>query len=432
MTVLVVGAGLAGLVAARRLAASGLDVRLFERRGEIGGRVRTQRREGFTLDRGFQVLFTAYPAARRELDFDSLDLRYFTPGATIARPSNRSVLSDPFRDPHTAIETLFNDEISLADKLRVLILQRELRNRDPETIFPGPEMSIETYLLNRGFSRAFVDSFAAPFYGGITLDRSLSTAAAVFEYTFKMLSEGRIAVPAEGMGAIPAQIATGARTAGVRIETDTDVVAVESTVDSDVASAGVTIDLGGETIHGDSVIVATDPAAARALTDIASIPTDSRGCTTQYYALPQSKALETGKRLLLNAHDDEPNHIAPLSAVAPEYAPADQQLLCATFLQSSETETETDIDIDADELATQSRTALESWFPEYRFDDLTVVRTDHVQFAQFDQPPGIHATVPKVAAPDGPVYLAGDYTGWSSIQSALQSGRRAARAILNE
>ncbi|WP_248905003.1 NAD(P)/FAD-dependent oxidoreductase [Halocatena marina] len=430
MTVLVVGAGLAGLVAARRLAVAGLDVRLFERRGEIGGRVRTQRREGFTLDRGFQVLFTAYPAARRELDFDALELRYFTPGATIARPSNRSVLSDPFRDPHTAIETLLNDEISLADKLRVLILQRELRNRDPETIFPGPEVSVETYLINRGFSRTFVDSFAAPFYGGITLDRSLSTAAAVFEYTFKMLSEGRIAVPAEGMGALPAQIAAGARTAGVQIETDTEVVAVESTVDSDVPSADVTIDLGEETIHGDSAIVATDPITARALTDVASIPTDSRGCTTQYYALPQSEALAMGKRLLLNAHDGEPNHIAPLSAVAPEYAPADQQLLCATFLRPPDTDA--DVGIDPDELATQSRTALESWFPEYRFDDLTVVHTDHVQFAQFDQPPGIHATVPNVAAPDGSVYLAGDYTGWSSIQSALQSGRRAARAILNE
>ncbi|HKJ60146.1 MAG TPA: FAD-dependent oxidoreductase, partial [Halobacteriales archaeon] len=191
--VAVVGGGLAGLVAARHIAAAGHDVRLFERRDEVGGRVRTHRREGFTLDRGFQVLFTAYPAARRELDLDALDLRYFAPGGTIARAGARSTLSDPFREPTTLFASLRNDEVRLSDKLRVLRLRRELRRRATASIFPGPNLSIAQYLVAREFSRAFVDNFAAPFYGGITLDRSLSTAAAVFEYTFKMLAEGDIA-----------------------------------------------------------------------------------------------------------------------------------------------------------------------------------------------------------------------------------------------
>ena len=81
--VIVVGAGLAGLVAARRLAASGLRVRVLEQEAEVGGRVRTRNVDGFTVDRGFQVLFTAYPAVRRELDLEALSLRYFSPGATI-------------------------------------------------------------------------------------------------------------------------------------------------------------------------------------------------------------------------------------------------------------------------------------------------------------------------------------------------------------
>jgi phytoene dehydrogenase-like protein len=34
----------------------------------IGGRVRSDYADGFTFDRGFQVLFEAYPAARRHLD----------------------------------------------------------------------------------------------------------------------------------------------------------------------------------------------------------------------------------------------------------------------------------------------------------------------------------------------------------------------------
>ena len=95
--VVIVGEGLAGLVAARRLAHAGLDVRVFERSDEIGGRVRTRQTEGFTLDRGFQVLFTAYLAVRTGLDLDALKLRSFPPGGIIARPGRRSMLSESFR-----------------------------------------------------------------------------------------------------------------------------------------------------------------------------------------------------------------------------------------------------------------------------------------------------------------------------------------------
>ena len=83
---IVVGGWLAGLVSAARLAEADRDVTLLERRPTVGGRVRSREVDGFTLDRGFQVLFTSYPAVRRELDVDALDLRAFSPGATICRP----------------------------------------------------------------------------------------------------------------------------------------------------------------------------------------------------------------------------------------------------------------------------------------------------------------------------------------------------------
>ncbi|MFB6300644.1 MAG: FAD-dependent oxidoreductase, partial [Halobacteriales archaeon] len=127
--IVVVGAGLAGLVAARHLADAGFDVQVYERADRVGGRVRTDHSDGFTLDRGFQVLFTAYPAAKRELDYDSLDFRRFAPGAVIARPGKRSVLSDPLRDPLSLVDTLFNDEITVGDKLRTLRLRRRLGGR---------------------------------------------------------------------------------------------------------------------------------------------------------------------------------------------------------------------------------------------------------------------------------------------------------------
>jgi phytoene dehydrogenase-like protein len=416
--VAVVGGGLAGLVAARRLAEAGRDVQVFERRAEVGGRVRSVHRDGFTFDRGFQVLFTAYPAAKRHLDFDALDLREFAPGATLARPGRRTTLSDPFRDPGGALASLTNTDVRLTDKLRVLALRRELRRRDADGIFPGEDRSIEQYLAARGFSRAFVERFAAPFYGGITLDRSLSTAAAVFEYTFKMLSEGAIAVPAGGMGDIPAHLAAAARDAGARIDTGSEVTSVATEPD------GVTLSLGGETVAADAAVVATDPPTARSLTGVESVPTDGRGCVTQYCTLPASADLDTGTRLLLNVGDSAPNQVAPMSAVAPEYAPDDRQLLAATFLGRPD---ETD-----EELAGRTRETLASWYPSLDTSALAVRHTERVTFAQFDQPPGVHADLPDVTAPDGPVVLAGDYTDFSSIQGALQSGERAAEALLRD
>ncbi|MFD1594928.1 FAD-dependent oxidoreductase, partial [Haloplanus litoreus] len=230
-SVAVAGAGLAGLVAARHLADAGADVTVFERRDEVGGRVRTRRRDGFTLDRGFQVLFTAYPAVRRELDLRALDLQSFSPGAVICRPGERSVLADPLRDPLSLTETLFNREVTTTDKLRTLALRQHVGSRDEVAIFESADAPIDEYLRDWGFAESYLDNFVAPFYGGITLDRSLATSKRVFEYTFKAMSEGLIALPAAGMAAVPAQLAKRARDAGATIHLDSPVAAVSGDAD---------------------------------------------------------------------------------------------------------------------------------------------------------------------------------------------------------
>lgn len=446
--VVVVGAGLAGLTAARHLADSGLTVEVVEAKSEVGGRVRSEAKNGFVLDRGFQVLFTAYPAARRELDFEALSLRTFTPGATIARPGKRSTLADPLRAPRSLPATLSNPNVRFADALRVLRLQRELARKTYTEILAGAESeerdrSIATYLAERGFSRRFVEDFFAPFYGGVTLDRSLSGSKAVFEYTFKTLAEGEIVVPAEGMGAITDQLADHARAAGASVSLDSTVEGV------DANGRSATISLDGETLSADAAVVATDPPTARDLTGsmgVEGIPTEPRGCVTQYYSLPASEHPETGKRLLLNAQDGFPNEVVPLSKVAPTYAPDGRELLSATFLPERDGRDGSDgsdrndgseqrdavFEASDADLAGATRRALAAWYPEHRFDRLEAIHTDRLPFAQFAQPPGFRASLPGADAPDGRTYLAGEYTGWSSIDAALDSGRRAAEAAIGD
>ena len=412
--VIVVGGGLAGLEAARLLAAEDVPVTVFEATAEVGGRVRTDRVEGFTIDRGFQVLFTAYPEARRALDYNALDLRRFSPGAVVCRPNRRGIVADPFRDPRHAVETALSTEITWGDKFELLRLRRALRHRSRATIYEGPDETIASSLRARGFSDRFVESFAAPFYGGITLDRSLETSSRVFQFTFRMLSEGDTVVPAEGMGAIPRQLARRARKQGARIETDTGVEGIDG-------EGPVEIELADRTVTAEAVIVAAGPQESARLTGLEEIPTTGRGVHTQYFRLPAGNPLAERKHIHLNAAGAVPNQVVSLSAVAPNYAPDDEALIAASTTMDDVSDPST--------LADRTRRVMGEWYPEAAFEEAELIETVSVPFAQYAQPPGIHETLPDVTSPPGQVFLAGDITMDSSINGALRSGRLAAEAV---
>ena len=209
MHILIVGAGLAGLTCARMLAGWKIDITLLEASDGVGGRVRSDHAGGYTFDRGFQVLFDAYPAAQRQLDLAALDLRPFDPGAIICRPGRRVVLTDPLRDRAWAdrLAAALTMAISPLDKLRTLRLAIELRAQTIDELLAGADAPSYQFLRRRGFSDAAIDLFFRPFYGGVLFDRALTTSAKCLKFDFKMLADGRACLPAGGMGAISAQLA---------------------------------------------------------------------------------------------------------------------------------------------------------------------------------------------------------------------------------
>lgn len=151
--VVVVGAGLAGLACALRLHEEGARVRVLEASDGVGGRVRSDLVEGFRLDRGFQVLLTAYPETRRVLDYGSLDLRRFLPGALVWRAGRFHELSDPWRRPERAWRSLTAGVGSLADRVRIARFRGRVRRGPLEELFRRPETSAAERLSAEGFSR---------------------------------------------------------------------------------------------------------------------------------------------------------------------------------------------------------------------------------------------------------------------------------------
>ena len=411
MKTIIVGAGLAGLTCAKVLRERGAEIAVFEASDGVGGRVRTEEQDGFLLDRGFQVYFTSYPVARRHLDYGALDFRDFDPGAIVRRGAEESVLSDPLRDPKALVPSLLSDAATLGDKLRTL----DLAARTSTTgISAGAEdgeadTSMLEYLEAAGLSERYIDSFFRPFYGGITLNRELTTSARVLRFTLKMLASGRTVVPALGMGEIPRQLA--ARLPEVAIHLNSP---VENLLRDGERVVGVRS--GGEEHEADAVVVATDAPTAGALTGEA-VPEGAVGEVCIYY---ETDGLGSAKKILLNAEDGAfVNNAVEVSNISEKYAPPDRHLLYAVAL--------TGMDLPDMELYRRGIEDLSCWYPDADFRPLSLRR---IPYGQFAQPPGVHSTLPENRTSTPGLVLAGEYTEDSSINGSMLSGEKAAGAVL--
>ncbi len=205
----IVGAGISGLIAAKTLEQAGYAPVIVEQSETIGGRVQTDVEDGIHFDRGFQVLLTAYPQAQKHLDYEALQLHHFTPGALIFGKGKPQRIGDPFRDLTALWPTAWASVGTLGDKIKIFRLTQQLKRKTIAAIFLEPETTTAAYLEAYGFSPTIIANFFQPFFTGIFLEEELRTSSRMFEFVFKMFSEGSAAIPAAGIGAIPEQLRSG-------------------------------------------------------------------------------------------------------------------------------------------------------------------------------------------------------------------------------
>ncbi|WP_182881529.1 NAD(P)/FAD-dependent oxidoreductase [Microbispora sp. H10949] len=408
-TVIVVGAGLAGLACAVHLHRAGVAVRVLEASDGVGGRIRTDIVDGFRLDRGFQVFNTGYPEAARVLDIPALRLRPFTSGVIVFRDGRHERVTLPWRHPRQALSGLFARVGTPVDKAvlaavttRDLLLPGSLVRRRG-----GAERrTTEEELRHWGASPEVVENLFRPFLSRVVLERELETSGRIFHLLWRSFVRGVIGLPALGMGRIPEQLAGRLPPDAVRLETPVGAL----------TPTGVALGGGGE-MEASAVVVAADPATAGRLLPGLPVPA-MRSVTTFYHAAPASPLWEPTQ--IVDAEGVITDTIVVTDA-APEYSSDGRALISTSVLG---------VHGDRDEPRVRDRLAriygdTSSW--EH-------VATYAIEAALPAMPPPMPLRRPVRVPAEGPGArrVCGDHRDTGSIQSALVSGRRAARAVLED
>ncbi|MET7688470.1 NAD(P)/FAD-dependent oxidoreductase [Streptomyces sp. NPDC005483] len=447
--VVIVGAGVAGLSAAHRLTSQGVTVAVLEAAPGVGGRMSTEKVDGFRLDRIGQLLSTAYPELRLTPGLDGLVLRPFAPGVLLhgdgrhhrvdapagARSARgalravRALASAPRGAPGPGLVAASRRAAfrvlpgagqgtvpraargaaplgGAVDQARLGAALTRLAGVPVERLLARPELPAGQALAARGLPARTIDGFLRPLLAALLCDPALTTSSRCADLALRAFAGGRLCVPEGGAEALPELLAQtlppGTVHTGVRV--------------TSVATTSVTTAEHGE-IRCRAVLLATDARTAAELLPGLRVP-DFHPVTVVHHTTDDPPP-HTGSALLLDADRGGPvAHTAVISEVDPSRAPAGRALISSTVLGTPPSDLET---------AVRSHLARLYGTPTHRWETLAVHHTREAVPAM----PAPHDLRRPVRLLTG-LYVCGDHRDTSTVQGALHSAHRATTAILKD
>ncbi|PRY17444.1 NAD(P)/FAD-dependent oxidoreductase [Kineococcus rhizosphaerae] len=408
--VVVVGAGLAGLVCARHLAAAGIDVLVVEAADAVGGRVRSETIGSFRVDRGFQLLNPAYPEVAKVLDLDALDLQPFDAGVAVHRGGRVSAVRDPRRHPAAVLEAL---RFPLGTAKEKAAVARWLLRVTSAADLKGEDSGWSDGLDAAEVHGELRWSVLEPFLAGVVGEVDGTTSRRFVDLLVRTFLRGTPGVPARGMQAVPDQLAAGLPAGSV--VTGVEVRHIGH------APRSLVVETAEGGVNCEAIVVATDAHAAGHLVPGLQVP-ESNAISTFWFGAATSPA-PAAREKLLHLDGDRTGPVvnsAVVSAVAPGYvlAGSDHRALVSAQVLGADVSEATETRV-REQLGRVYGVNAAAW---------TRVAAHAIPHALPVVAPPFEGPKPVDAGEN--VFVAGDHRENASLQGALVSGRRAADAVL--
>ena len=400
----IIGGGVSGLIAARVLEKKGFNPIILEASERVGGRIKTDIIKGYQLDHGFQVLLTAYPAVKKYLDYDALELQFFLPGASIFKAHTQSIIGDPLRDISLLISTLFSGIGSISDKFKILKLNQKIKKKSLTAIFSEKEQTTISYLREFGFSKEILNDFFIPFFSGIFLENQLETSSRMFEFVYKMFGEGHAAIPKSGMEAIPKQLLNNLKNTTFHYNTEV----------ANVKERQITLK-NGNTLESDFTIL-TIPANSL-VSNLKKQSIEWRSCLTLYFETT-TRVINKPLIGLIAKPGSLVNNIVYNSSLASVTKPA-HELLCVTVIDDQNLSDHKLVTAVEDELKVLCDITIIRFIKQYRITK-ALPKLENLKYEM----------KPSEMQLSKSLFVAGDTQLNASFNAAMISGEQAALAVI--
>ncbi|MFF4354492.1 NAD(P)/FAD-dependent oxidoreductase [Streptomyces sp. NPDC001530] len=424
--VVIVGAGVAGLAAARHLTRAGLTTTVLEAAPNVGGRMSTEKVDGFRLDRLGRLLSTSYPELRRTPGLNSLTLRTFSPGVLLHSDGHHHRAAAPrsARGALTTARALASaPRLPLPrpqrgatrpgplggplDQSRLATALARLATTPPDQLLARPDRTAAQALTTQGLPARTVNGFLRPLLAALLCDPALQTSSRCADLALHSFASGRLCLPEGGADTLPELLAAGLPPGTVR--TGVQVTAVSTTTVT-------TKDHGELTCR--AILLATGARAAARLLPGLHVPA-FHPVTVLHHTTDEPPL--TDPALLLDADRSGPvAHTAVISQVDPTRAPAGRALISSTVLGTPPAAAHLDATVRA-QLARLYGTSTTRW-------ELLAVHHDPEAVPAMPPPHDLRRPVRLLSG----LYVCGDHRDTSTVQGALHSARRATHALLTD
>ena len=261
--VVVVGGGMAGLTATCYLARAGVDVTLFEKAPNLGGRAASRDFEGFSFNRGIHALYTG-GATSRVLQEMGITYGHGSPKETFMLQGGELY---PF--PATPSQLVRKGWLDAGDKLGLARLFARIASLKPHTV---AKVSVEEWLehnVRRPRLSLFMAAFARTFVYTSALDL---VSTEVFVDKLRRTLRHPVHYIDGGWQTLMDALRATAERAGARIVSGTGVEAVEH---NNGRVRGVRL-RDGSLVSASTVIIAIRPQDASKLVDEGANPSMHR------------------------------------------------------------------------------------------------------------------------------------------------------------